>query len=307
MSGMTPFAATRWGGPEAILLPLVLLAYWWPYARRSRSLAAQGRPVPRWRRACFASGLVVIAIALSPPIGYLSDQLLAFHMVEHLLIGDIGALLLVLGLTGPLIAPLLRIRAVDRLRVLAHPLVAVPLWAADLYLWHLRSAYQLALRHDLVHAIEHACFLGFGMAMWLALLGPLPKPAWFNNFARLSYIIAVRLIGTVLANVFLWSGTVFYPYYAAGERHFGVGALADQSTAGAVMMVEESILTLGLFCWLFLRAARESEERQALLDYSNAHRLGLSEERAGRAVAAGQGERLRRRLEEEAERRTPAG
>ena len=35
------------------------------------------------------------------------------------------------------------------------------------------------------------------------------------------------------------------------------------------MMVEESFLTIGLFCWLFLRVAREGEERQNLLDFAN--------------------------------------
>ena len=63
------------------------------------------------------------------------------------------------------------------------------------------------------------------------------------------------------------------------------------------MMVEESLLTLGLFCWLFLRVARESEQRQELLDYARAHGLELSEVRAARAVAAGRGAELRRRLE----------
>ena len=63
------------------------------------------------------------------------------------------------------------------------------------------------------------------------------------------------------------------------------------------MMVEESLLTLGLFCWLFLRAARESEERQDLLDFAHAHGLELTDERAARAVAAGRGAELRRRLE----------
>ncbi len=67
--------------------------------------------------------------------------------------------------------------------------------------------------------------------------------------------------------------------------------------AGAIMMVEESFLTLGLFCWLFLRAARESEERQELLDFARANGLELSEARAARAVAAGRGAELRRRLE----------
>ena len=62
------------------------------------------------------------------------------------------------------------------------------------------------------------------------------------------------------------------------------------------MMVEESILTLGLFCWLFLRAARESEERQDLLDFAHAEGLELTDARAARAVAAGRGGELRSRL-----------
>ena len=101
----------------------------------------------------------------------------------------------------------------------------------------------------------------------------------------------------MLGNIFLWSGTVFYPYYLHGDALHHISPLADQNIAGAVMMVEESLLTLGLFCWLFLKAAKEGEERQELLDFANAHGLELSEARAARAVAAGRGAELRRRLE----------
>jgi hypothetical protein len=76
--------------------------------------------------------------------------------------------------------------------------------------------------------------------------------------------------------------------------------VADQNVAGAIMMVEESLLTIGLFCWLFLRVAREAEERQELLDYATAHGLELTEARAARAVAAGRGPELRRRLQKSA-------
>jgi hypothetical protein len=62
------------------------------------------------------------------------------------------------------------------------------------------------------------------------------------------------------------------------------------------MMVEESFLTIGLFCWLFLRVARENEERQRLLDYAIEHGIALDERRAQRAVAAGRGEELWARL-----------
>ena len=98
--------------------------------------------------------------------------------------------------------------------------------------------------------------------MWMALLGPLPKPAWFGNGAKIGYIVAVRLIQSVLANALLWSGGVLYPRYAAGERYWGITPTNDQSAAGAIMMIEGSIVTILLFCWLFLRAAAR-ERREA--------------------------------------------
>jgi len=294
VSSMIPLAAA--GPAGTIGLPLLVLLYWLPYYLRVRTLAHEGRPVPTWRIVCFAAGLGVLALALTPPVGKLSDQLLVAHMAEHLLIGDLAALLLVLGFTGPVLAPLLRNRVIGRLRVLTHPVVAVLLWAVNFYAWHLPVLYQAALRHDAVHALEHATFLLFGMGVWMALLGPLPKPAWFGNAARLVYIIVVRLIGTVLANAMIFAGAVFYPYYASGDAHWHISPIADQVAAGGLMMVEESLLTIGLFCWLFLKVAREGEERQGLLDYAAANGVELDEERAARAVAAGRGEELRERI-----------
>lgn len=192
-----------------------------------------------------------------------------------------------LGLTGPLLAPVLRIRALDRLRVLTHPAPAFVLWAANLYLWHLPWAYEGALRHELVHVLQHLMFLLAGINLWMPLFGPLPTPAWFGNAAQLGYIVAVRMTGAVLANVFLWSGTVFYGWY---------GDLGDQSVAGAVMMVEESLITVALFGWLFLKWMRQGDECQELLERAAARGIELDERRVARAVAAGRGDDLRRRL-----------
>ncbi len=289
-----PLAVSTGTSAAFQLGPLAILGLM--YARRAHTLAADEHPVPGWRQACFYGGFVVIGAALTS-LGAASQDLLWVHMIEHLLLGDIAALLIVLGLTGPMLAPILRIKLFDRLRALSHPAIAFPLWMIDLYVWHLPALYEAALRHSGVHALEHAMFLGFGINMWMCLFGPLPTPAWFGNLGKLIYIVAVRLAGTVLGNIFLWSGTVFYTYYLKGEAHFHISPLADQNIAGAIMMVEESILTLGLFCWLFLRTARESEERQELLEYAHAQGLELSDERAARAVSAGRGAELRRRLQ----------
>jgi putative membrane protein len=283
------------GGPVLApleLLPAAVAAVL--YARRARTLARAGKPVPAWRQWCFLGGLALMVATLASPLAHISDELFLAHMAEHLLLADLGALLLVLGLTGPLLAPILR-RA-GWLRALGNPAVALPLWALDLYAWHAPALYQGAVDHPALHALEHACFVGLGMAMWMPLFGPLPQPAWFGNAAKLGYIIAVRLIGAVLGNVLVWSGTTFYPDYAAGERSWHVTAVQDQNAAGAIMMVEGSLLTICLFAWLFLRFAREGEERQELLDLAAERGVELDERRAARAVSAGRGDELRRRL-----------
>lgn len=274
--------------------PLVLLAYL--YARRARTLAHAGQAIPGWRQTCFYGGFLTIAAALSG-LGSGSQELLWVHMIEHLLIGDIAALLIVLGLTGPLIAPILRVGLFNRLRVLAHPAIALPLWVADLYAWHLPVLYQAALRNGGVHALEHVMFLSFGVNMWMCLFGPLPMPRWFGGAAKVGYIVCVRLASTVLANVFVWSGTVFYPFYSASDRTAHISPITGQQVAGAIMMVEGSILTLCLFAWLFMKAMKEAEEREGLLDFARSRGLELSDERAGRAVRAGRSADLRRRLE----------
>jgi cytochrome c oxidase assembly factor CtaG len=244
------------------------------------------------------SGLAIIVVTLTSPIGHVADELFWVHMAEHLLVADVAALLLVLGLTGPLLAPALRVRGLGWLRVFTHPLVALPLWAADLYVWHTRVLYEGAVDHGWVHALEHGMFISFGVAMWMALLGPLPRPPWFGNLAKLLYVLGVRLLGAVLANVLVWSGEPVYPGYAAGERHWHLKPITDQITGGAIMMVEGSIVTLCLFGWLFVRAGREGEERQALLDLAGERGVELDERRAARAVAAGRGAELRRRIED---------
>ena len=259
------------------------------YWMRARTLREQGRAVPGWRVACWYSGLALIVAVLVSPLASLAEERFSAHMAEHLLIADIGSLLLVLGLTGPLMAPLLRNPILGPLRHLAHPVAALLIWAVDLAIWHLPGPHEAAVNHDGVHALQHVLFIGCGVNMWMALLGPLPKPAWFGNLARLGYILVVRLYGTILANVFVWSDRPIYDVYVGGTN--------DQVIAGSIMMVEGSILTLALGCWLFLRAANQGEERQRLMELAQERGVPLDERRAARAVSAGRGEELRRRLE----------
>ena len=278
--------------------PLYVLAV--IFVLRARRLAREGRPVAGWRVALFAVGIAMAVAADLPPIGTESEQRLSIHMVQHLLIGDLAALLIAVAVTGPLLRPILMLPGLRPLRWLVHPLVAVPLWVLVYYGWHVPALYEAALRSDLVHASEHATMFGAGLAMWMGLLGPLPKPSWFGNAAALAYIVVMRLAGAAIANAFIWSGTPFYPYYDAMARSDGINAAADQSISGAIWMLEGSLLTVGVFAWIFARWMTQDSATQELIEYAEGLGVELDRARARRAVAAGADDRLRRRLDEQA-------
>jgi cytochrome c oxidase assembly factor CtaG len=277
---------------ELVPISVAAIFYW----HRAMILAWDDRPVPLWRQVCFGAGLTTIAIALFSPIGHIADELVIAHMVEHLLLGDIATLLLVLGLTRSLLQPILAIRAFNRLQVLTHPAVAFPLWALNFYLWHVPAIYDAAYGTAPIHALEHTTFVFFGCLMWMPIFGPLPKPQWFSAGWKVAYVIAVRFTGAILGNVLMWSGTVLYPIYRPGERYWGISPLADQSTAGVVMMIEGTFLALGVLAWVFFEVAREGTEKQRLLDLAQDRGFALDEQRAQRAVAAGHGALLEERI-----------
>ncbi len=261
---------------------LATAAYLTLFGKRAGTLAREGRPVASWRVASFVVGALTVCLVQLPPFDSLADEVLLAHMIQHIIIGDLASLLMVFGLTGPVLAPLLHFRVTRPLRRLASPIPALLLWAINLYIWHTPLLYQLAIRHDLVHALEHACMLWFGLLLWLALLGPLPKPAWFHGWAPVGYVAAIRLIGAVLGNAMIWAQTLFYPVYKASDAARGLNPLSDQNLAGAAMMIEQMFLTIVLVGWLFLRFARQDEERQGLLDLAASH--GVAAQRRTRGA-----------------------
>jgi putative membrane protein len=180
-----------------------------------------------------------IAVVLGADIAPLAGRF-STHMVQHLLIGDLGPLLIVLGLAGS--------------SRLVQPLVALPLWAVSLVVWHLAPAYDAALDHAWIHQLQHLSFLVTGLLLWAALL--LPGPARFTSLWKLPYAGVMWLVPLTLSQIFLWSGHSYYRRYT----------LSDQRAGGGVMLIEGSFVMLGVVVWLLLRLLGESEARQRLLD-----------------------------------------
>lgn len=254
------------------------------YARRAR----RGRGISLWRRLSFYLGVAIVVLALVSPLDSLGEERLFYaHMVQHLAIGELAPLFILVGLSGPILRPLLALAPIRRLRPLMHPLVALPLWAMNLYLWHLPALYEAALGSPFLHGFEHGCFFAAGLLMWGALLEPLPGPTWFGSAAKATYVLVVRALGcAILGNVLIWAGAPLYPFYARGEALAGIRPLVDQQIGGAIMFIWGAVVTLALFSWLFLRWLGEAETRQSLLDAGAEARVATRAARFGRRPSA---------------------
>lgn len=288
---MLPVAHTAPPGGGWSFAPLAVgaaLTAGFVYARRAHTLARRGRGIALWRQLSFHLGLAILVLALISPLDSLGEERLFYaHMAQHLAIGEVAPLFIVLGLSGPVLRPLLALAPVRRLRPLMHPLVALPLWALNLYLWHLPALYEAALGNPLVHGFEHGCFFTAGLLMWGALLEPLPGPTWFGSAAKASYVLVVRALGcAILGNVLIWAGEPFYPFYSHGEAAAGIRPLVDQQIGGAIMFIWGAAITVVLFSWFFLRWLSEAETRQTLLDAGAEARLATRTARFGRRPPA---------------------
>jgi cytochrome c oxidase assembly factor CtaG len=280
----SPSLLTPWSFVPLQTVPTILAALL--YLRRTRSLAERGQPVSRWRQASFWTGIGLVVLALNSPLDALGEEHFFFlHMLQHVIIGDLAPLFFVMGLTGPLLRPVLKYSFVERLRVLAHPFVALPVWAVNLYLWHIPFLYDAALHHDAVHALEHFLFFTCGCLIWEPVVETLPAPAWFGTGMKIGYVVGVRLVETVLGNIFIWSNSAFYSVYRHAPE-WGITPVHDLNLGGVVMMAEGSVVTLGVLAWLFLRLASESELRQRLIEQ------GLDPRQVKRAVRYGRAKEL---------------
>ena len=252
-----------WRLDGTVLLPLALYAavYLWRFVRAR--LEAGGRGAGATQALAFAGALVILLVALVSPLDELGERyLFSAHMVQHLLLGDIAPLLVLLALSRVIMRPATRrlTRLERALGRLAHPLTGLALWLALIYVWHIPALYQAALASSPLHALEHASFFTAGVALWWPLVQPVPMRRRLSGLGSLSYIAAAKAGLAALGLYLVWSSTVAYPFYAAAPRILDLSAREDQNVGGAIMMIEQSLILVTFFFLIFVRMLSQSEE-----------------------------------------------
>jgi putative membrane protein len=213
----------------------------------------------------FAGAMLALFAALVSPIdGLGADYLFSAHMVQHVLLGDIAPLLLLLSLSRVILRPVTRrlVRVERALGPLASPVTAIFIWLGTMYLWHIPALYDAAIESPLVHALEHFSFFAAGVALWWPLVQPIPMRRPLTGLQPLGYIAAAKGGLAALGLFLAWSSSAHYPFYEDAPRIWGLNAAEDQNVAGVIMMVEQSLTLVLVMVWVFVRMLTRSEEEQ---------------------------------------------
>jgi len=258
--------------PLVLAGAVVAVAFFAQGWRRLRRRRPELAPWSRWP--LFLSGVAVVVLGIVSPLDAIAEEYLqSAHMLQHMLIADLGVVLALLAVRGPLsmfflprdlLVPLARARPLRRtLSFLLRPRVAVPLWLTVLILWHVPAMYDAALRHPAVHRAEHLSFVVVGALVWTLLIDPARHGRLTLN-ERLGLAVVLFWIGQVLAYPFVFGFEPYYDVYVdQPHRLFGLSPLADQKLAGLVMMVEQAA-TLGVAIVILLLLARRARAGQSV-------------------------------------------
>ena len=258
--------------PLVLVGAAVAVAFFAQGWRRLHRRRADLAPWSRWP--LFLTGVAIVVIGIVSPLDAVAEEYLqSAHMLQHVLIADLGVAIALVAVRGPLsmfflprdlLAPLARMRPLRAsLSFLLRPRVAVPLWLFVLIAWHVPALYDGALRHPFLHRAEHLSFVVVGAIVWTLLVDPARHGRLTVN-ERIGLAIALFWMSQLLAYPMLFSFRPYYDVYAEQpERLFGISALVDQKLAGVVMMVEQA-LTLGVALVLLRRIAQRERRTRGL-------------------------------------------
>ncbi len=224
------------------------LGIWMIRRRHRRGLAA-------WRILLFYLGLYAVALALIGPLDTWNDDLFSIHMLQHLLLMMVAAPCLLLGrpvqvalqalparYSGRAFGWLVRPRSVRwTLGILTAPVVVFFIYNVNLVAWHLPDVYDLALRNDLIHELEHVAFFCTALLFWWIIIDPVPRhhkisPHWLFGLA-----FATCMVGSTLAAGLTLSTRVLYPTYLTTENPWGLSPLTDQHIGGGIMWISGAV------------------------------------------------------------------
>jgi putative membrane protein len=191
------------------------------------------------------AGVGIILAAVSPPVDEIVDAAFSAHMLQHMVLTNVGAVLL--AVAWPLVLGRWReSRIVVVLNKLASPAPAILIVVSSgvLWFWHIPALYDAALAHELAHAAEHLLFIGAFVLFWRPLMpDSMAGQHLRSNEGRVLYLTAGMLAMGVLAAFITFEDSLLYSHYENSSPG-GRTPLQDQELGGAVMLIFGAVSTI---------------------------------------------------------------
>ena len=248
-------------GTTSVLALLVVGGLLVAYLAAAYAQGREGRRWSAWRTSAFVAGAALLAVAAWPPLARFAHGDLRGHMVQHLLVGMLAPLGLVLAAPVTLALRTLSVPAARRVtgvlrsrpvQALSYPATAMGLNVGGMYALYLTPLYAATLTSPALHHLVHVHFLAVGyLFTWAILAGPDPAPHPPGFRMRLGVLLLSMAAHAVL-------GKLMYGYgWPRGTPHG-----ADEIRAAAQLMyyggdLAEVLLAVALFAtWYRARAPR---------------------------------------------------
>jgi putative membrane protein len=253
----------------------------WVGPLNRRRPGAGDRPVSRGQVASFCLGTLSALIALGPPMDDWSHWFLASaHMAQHLILLFVTVPLWIAGIPAWVYRPVVNNRIAFAIaRVVTKPVIAYLGSSLILVAWHFPRLYDTALDVDLVHTLQHQCFILAGFWLWWPLMSKVPELPRLSPPVQCLYLFLQTLPGGAVGAFITYAEGILYDHYLdAGHRLFGLSPKVDQEISGLLMWVGSNVLFLVLISIIFLRWANREED-------ADRRRLAARRAEAARIVA----------------------
>ncbi|HLH73646.1 MAG TPA: cytochrome c oxidase assembly protein [Chloroflexota bacterium] len=264
-----------WEPSIIVALAMVVAAYVIALARfRPRSLWDE-HIIARREIISFSVATLLLIVSLLSPLDYYSLYSFGVHMLQHMFLLYLIPPLLLLGIPGWALKPVLQYPfVVKALRFLTNPIVAIILFNAVLTLWHLPEFWDYTLIDSTVHAMEHLSFLAVGIIAWWPVFSPIEEVPRMSYPGQMLYLFIQSLVPAIIGAFITFSSVVIYPVYSETPKLFGMTPLVDQQVAGLLMKLLGTLflwilVTIRFFQWF---NHEEHEEEKVADDRALNHR-----------------------------------
>ena len=258
----TQFSWLKWSVHPSTVIGLGVLAalYFW----RAAKISADEKPGPA-RVASFLAALLVIFASLNGPIHDLSDNyLFSGHMVQHLLLTMLMPPLLLAGVPGAMIRPLLGNRAVlAAAKRLTKPAACFLIFNIVIAGWHVPALYNSAMENHSIHILEHLMFMAAAVLMWWPLASRLPELPRLAYPGQMLYCFLMTIPMSVVAIYITMAERVLYPFYSSAPRIMPLSPMEDQLLGGLIMWVPGGIIFMVIMTVVFFKWASRGEDSTA--------------------------------------------